>query len=120
MPPGRGGGFGGERLAGACKTILVVKEFPFRVAVTALTVEKEIAPALMLKVAAAAPAGTTAKAGTLRIWLELRSETGMPPSGAASVNVIVQVAALSEVKRSGAQLKEETAAAGAIAILHAA
>lgn len=84
-----------------------------------LTVEKEIALALMVKVVAVEPAGTTAEAGVLRRWLELRSKTAAPPGGAAAVSIIVQVADPSEVKRSGAQFKEERdAATGAIVILH--
>jgi len=89
--------------------------------VITLTVEKEIALAVMVKVVAVEPAGTTAEAGVLRSWLELRSKTAAPPAGAAAVSVIVQVADPSEVKRSGAQFKEERdAATEAIVILHVA
>jgi len=81
------------------------------VAVTALT----MVPAVAVKLAELAPAGTVTEAGTPRRAELLERPTVMPPLGAAALKAAVQVAAVPLVKEDRLQLSpvSDGAAGGA-------
>ncbi len=85
-------------------------ELPFRVAVTLAASVWVTAPAAALNVVNALPAGTVTDDGTDSAELSVETPTLIPPEGAISFRVTVQVAASPEFTLVGVQIKAETVA----------
>lgn len=68
----------------------------------------EIVPAVALKVAVDAADATVTDGGTIRAAVELDSATAVPPTGAASERVIVQVLDAPALRVAGAQVSADT------------
>ena len=66
------------------------------------------APVVALNVAVKEPAATATEAGTVSTAALLDKATLAPPAGAATVNVMVQVAEAFGPRLTGLQLSEET------------
>jgi hypothetical protein len=91
--------------AGAIRVTLVVREPPFRVAVTVTVWSTDTVPATATKLAIVAPDGTVTADGALRAATSVDSATTAPPAPAAFDNVTVQVELAPVTRRAGLQEK---------------
>jgi hypothetical protein len=95
---------------GAFKVKVTVREAPFRTAVMVADWLVVIEPAVALNVVEVAPAGTVIEAGRVSAGLLVESPIVLPPVGAASLSVSVQVAAPPELMLLGLHDRVETTA----------
>jgi len=96
--------------AGATKLTLVACEAPFRTAVIVALWFAVTTPALAVNVVELLFAATVTDAGTVSAALFDEIATALPPVGAASFKVIVQVVELPELTVAGLQASEVTTA----------
>ena len=96
--------------AGATKLTLVTCEAPFRTAVIVALWFAVTTPALAVNVVELLFAATVTDAGTVSAALFDEIATALPPVGAASFKVIVQVVELPELTVAGLQASEVTTA----------
>jgi len=89
---------------------VAVFEAPFRVAVMVADCVVVTVPTVAVKVVEVLVAGTVTDAGTVSAGLLLESATALPPVGAASLRVTVQVVAAPELTLLGLHAKTETTA----------
>jgi len=95
---------------GATRLKLVVLEAPFKIAVMVADWVVVIVPTVAVKVVEAPWAGTVTDAGTVSAVLLLESVTALPPVGADSFRVTVQVVDAPELTLLGLHARAETTA----------
>jgi hypothetical protein len=91
---------------GAIRLKLAVLEVPFNVAVTMAFWSLGIVPAVAVNVAVAAAAATVTDEGTVSRRLLLEMATAVPPTGAAPLNVTVQLAVAEPARLVGRHARE--------------
>src|SRR5580700_2739882 len=99
-----------ETSVGAIRFKVVFWEAPFKTAVIVAGWVAVMVPAVALKVVEVLFAGTVTDAGTVSAVLLLESPTVLPPAGAASFKLIVQVVAAPELTLVGLHARAVTIA----------